>query len=128
MLVGYARVSTADQNPELQLDALKAAGCERVFVEKVYEGSGGIPRLISVICDNSLISGFAADRRPVDREIVADVCRDFDLEVKSAAPAPVVAPVAASVSAHAPAPPPRQEHAGKGLFEHFSVRKKFSIF
>lgn len=34
MLVGYARVSTQDQNPALQLDALKALGCEKVFVEK----------------------------------------------------------------------------------------------
>ena len=34
MLVGYARVSTQDQNPRLQLDALKDAGCEKVFVEK----------------------------------------------------------------------------------------------
>ena len=34
MLVGYARVSTADQNPQLQLDALIAAGCGKVFVEK----------------------------------------------------------------------------------------------
>lgn len=33
MLVGYARVSTRDQNPALQLDALVAAGCERVFEE-----------------------------------------------------------------------------------------------
>lgn len=33
MLIGYARVSTADQNPDLQIDALRQAGCERVFSE-----------------------------------------------------------------------------------------------
>lgn len=33
MNIGYARVSTQDQNPQLQLDALTGAGCERVFHE-----------------------------------------------------------------------------------------------
>jgi DNA invertase Pin-like site-specific DNA recombinase len=31
--LGYARVSTADQNPDLQVDELTAAGCHRIFVE-----------------------------------------------------------------------------------------------
>ena len=32
-LLGYARVSTTDQQPQLQVDALQCAGCYRVFTE-----------------------------------------------------------------------------------------------
>jgi len=49
MLVGYARVSTQDQNPDLQLDALTATGCERVFVEKASGAQRDRPELMAAL-------------------------------------------------------------------------------
>jgi DNA invertase Pin-like site-specific DNA recombinase len=47
--IGYARVSAADQNPDLQLDALKAAGCDKVFVEKASGALRDRPELAKAL-------------------------------------------------------------------------------
>jgi len=60
----------------------------REAVTTIYERSHGIPRTISVIADNALLTGFAAGRRPVNSQIVLEVCRDFDLLKDSPAQAP----------------------------------------
>ena len=55
-------------------------------VELVYRYSGGVARTINVICDNSLLSGFAAEQKPVGPAIVEEVCRDFDLTPRESQP------------------------------------------
>ena len=72
----------------------------REAVEAVHYGSGGIPRLINVICDNALVNGFAAEQKPVGRDIIRDVCVDFDLPVLSSATAGTTTPTTASAPAH----------------------------
>jgi DNA invertase Pin-like site-specific DNA recombinase len=45
MKIGYARVSTQDQNTARQIEALKAAGCEKVYEEKVSGADMERPQL-----------------------------------------------------------------------------------
>jgi general secretion pathway protein A len=53
----------------------------REAVELVHEYSRGIPRTVNVIADNALLGGFATEQRPVTRQLVLEVCRDFDIPV-----------------------------------------------
>jgi DNA invertase Pin-like site-specific DNA recombinase len=45
MLIGYARVSTDDQNASSQVTVLKKAGCERIYREKASGGRWDRPEL-----------------------------------------------------------------------------------
>ena len=58
----------------------------REAVIAIHEHSKGIPRTISVICDNALVNGFAMDRKPVGRDIVLEVCRDFHIRNSESGP------------------------------------------
>lgn len=50
----------------------------REAVAAIHQHSGGIPRTISVICDNALLTGFAAGEKPVGAHLVLEVCRDYN--------------------------------------------------
>jgi general secretion pathway protein A len=103
---------------------IKAAGgvgaevFTREAVTLIHQRSHGIPRTISVMADNALLTGFAAGQRPVNSQIVLDVCEDFDLKAPDAEPreyagpaAPVVRPAAADGRALPVAP----EEAGRAV-------------
>ncbi len=49
-------------------------------VDLMHRYAEGIPRTISVICDNALVSAFALEQRRIGAGIVRTVCRDFDLD------------------------------------------------
>ncbi len=49
MLIGYARVSTQDQNLDLQLEALTKAGCKKVFDDKISGSRAERPGLTKAL-------------------------------------------------------------------------------
>jgi general secretion pathway protein A len=108
----------------------------REAVMRVHDGAGGIPRTVSVICDNALLQGFALGRQPVGQDIVLDVCRDFRLsgaEMDRPIERPVAAqvhrpPAAAVIEAPAPEPEvdeePEPAVAAAPRFGLFGVRRR----
>jgi hypothetical protein len=92
----------------------------RQAVAMMHERAAGIPRTISVIADNSLLAGFAAGQRPVNADMVSEVCRDFDL----------AGPAKDRLLPVSPAPPPPDPRPEEmGLFGSLSSkRKRFSFF
>ena len=64
---------------------IRTAGGEasRLFTREavmlIHERSDGIPRTISVICDNALLTGLGLGRQPIDSSMILEVARDFDL-------------------------------------------------
>jgi general secretion pathway protein A len=121
----------------------------REAIELIHLRSLGVPRTISVICDNALVSGFAAGVHTISADIVREVCADFDLGPSSngngtaaagrtflkidraaAMPPPAPPPTAARTAAPPLQEPPQATDTPEpgGMFATFGKKKRFSFF
>jgi len=66
-------------------DRLRVAGSDGAVIftpqaiDAVQQYSRGIPRVINLLCEHALISGFVDQKRPIQPETIAEVAREFDL-------------------------------------------------
>ena len=85
MKYGYARVSTVDQNANLQKDSLKASGCEKVATEQISGASAKRPKLdklLASLTDGDILTFWRLDRLGRSLPHLIEVVRD--LETKGA--------------------------------------------
>src|SRR5262249_41921301 len=100
---------SANETVEYITERLRVAGGDirTVFspeaIVAIYACSGGIPRTISVVCDNALVSGVALDQRPGGRAVGVEGARDFGLTVPAVEPVKESAPKASVTPMKPPA-------------------------
>jgi len=80
----HLRPLTVNDCQEYIVSRLKhAGGSPALFtpraIEAIYHYSGGLPRLVNVICDNSMINAYALDLRQIDPSLIQEVAEDLHL-------------------------------------------------
>ena len=82
MQIGYARVSTIDQHPEMQLDALKKAGCEKVFKDEGISGATtkrpGLVRCLKSVQEGDRLTVWKLDRLARSLRDLVSIMEDFN--------------------------------------------------
>jgi general secretion pathway protein A len=125
---------------------VRAAGgvASRIFTREaaasLHEHSGGIPRVLNVLADNSLLAAFGKQSTQVTSQFVADVARDFHLVARAETPpsqadtgSPASLLVAVSPSGVTEAAVPGHEESGSSprnsvLFGTFLAGRRFPFF
>jgi general secretion pathway protein A len=103
----------------------------RDAVMLIHAYSAGIPRTISVICDNALVHGLALGRQPVGQEIIKDVCRDFCLQDRETDPSDgLPAPADANAQSERQDDSPSVKESGDEIEQHEqpAVQRRFNLF
>lgn len=81
MKIGYARISTNEQNPNSQKDALKAAGCEKIVTEQITGASVKRPKLdklFASIKSGDVLVVYRLDRLERSLPHLIEVVRDLE--------------------------------------------------
>jgi general secretion pathway protein A len=100
---------------------LKAAGCTapvftRDAVALMHQQSRGIPRTLSVIGDNAMLTAFAQGQRPVTTKVVLEVCREFDIAAPNGDRPERLQDLAQVVAAESAKAAPPQQNDNRLLF------------
>jgi general secretion pathway protein A len=84
MLRHHLRALSLQESCEYVQNRLKVAGGDQKLftpkaLESIYSYSGGIPRIVNVLCDNALLTGYALGRREIDTGIIREVAEDLSI-------------------------------------------------
>lgn len=85
----HLRPLTLSESKEYIIYRLKRAGSRNpaIFddnaIKEIFRYSKGIPRLINIVGDNALLTGFSRDKNRIDKKIIKSVIRDIEIEENS---------------------------------------------
>jgi len=80
------RAFDADESTAYVEDRLRLAGYtgkglfDKKALTELHEISGGIPRLLNILCDSALLLGYARELDTLSRDVICEVARDLALE------------------------------------------------
>jgi general secretion pathway protein A len=92
MLRHHLRALSLQECCEYVSNRLKVAGGgdQTIFtpnaLENIHSYSGGIPRIVNVLCDNALLTGYALGRKEIDTGIIREVAEDLSITTSPEAP------------------------------------------
>jgi general secretion pathway protein A len=94
MLRHHLRALSLQECCEYVSNRLKVAGGDRqIFtpnaLESIHTYSGGIPRIMNVLCDNALLTGYALGRKEIDTGIIREVAEDLSITTNPEARRPI---------------------------------------
>jgi general secretion pathway protein A len=95
MLRHQLRALSLQECCEYVSNRLKVAGGDPTIftpnaLESIYSYSSGIPRIVNVLCDNALLTGYALGRKEVDIGIIREVAEDLGITTNPEAPFPPI--------------------------------------